>query len=88
MKNEKNCARSIIALDFKYEQQSPRPRSPSQWFLSAVCIYSLALLLIYIQNLYVAESLVSALYLYLLAKDKECCANEDSDLYNVKNYGS
>ena len=42
------------------------------------------------QNLYGAESLVSALYLYLLAKDKECCANEDSDidLYNVKNYGS
>ena len=29
---------------------------------------------------------MSALYLYLLPKDKECCANEDSDLYNVKNY--
>ena len=37
-----------------------------------------------IQNLYGAESLVSALYLYLLPKDKECCANEDSNLHNVK----
>ena len=27
---------------------------------------------------------MSALYLYLLLKDKECCADEDSDLYNVK----
>ena len=37
-----------------------------------------------IQNLYGAESLVSALYLYLSPKDKECCANEDSNLHNVK----
>ena len=37
----------IIALDFKYEQQSPRPRSPSQRFLSTACINNLALLLIY-----------------------------------------
>ena len=32
----------IIALDFKYKQRSPRPRS-----LSAACVYKLALLLIY-----------------------------------------
>ena len=37
----------IIALDFKFEQRSPRPRSLSQRFLSAACIYNLALLLIY-----------------------------------------
>ena len=37
----------IIALDFKYEQRSPRSRSPSQRFLSAACIYHLAPLLIY-----------------------------------------
>ena len=37
----------IIALHFKYEQRSPRPRSPSQRFLSAACIYNLALLLMY-----------------------------------------
>ena len=37
----------IIALDFRFEQRSSRPRSLSQRFLSAACIYSLALLLIY-----------------------------------------
>ena len=31
---------------------------------------------------------MSALYPYLLPKDTECCANEDSDHYNIKNYGS
>ena len=37
----------IIALDYKYEQRCPRPRSPSQRFLSTACINNLALLLIY-----------------------------------------
>ena len=37
----------IIAPDFKYEQRPPRPRSPSQRFLPAACIYNLALLLVY-----------------------------------------
>ena len=37
----------IIALDFKYEQRSPRPRFPLQRFLSTACINNLALLLIY-----------------------------------------
>ena len=36
-----------IVDPLKYEQRSPRPRSSSQRFLCAVCIYSLALLLIY-----------------------------------------
>ena len=44
---KKNGARMIIALDFKFEQRSSRLRTLSQRFLSAACIYSLALLLIY-----------------------------------------
>ena len=91
----------IIPLDLKYEQRSPRPRSPSQRFLFAACIYNLALLLIYsdltqlseltqhkytksLQRRVSSERFMSI----FVTQRQECCANEDSDLYNVKNYGS
>ena len=84
----------IIALDFKYEQRSPRPRSPSQRFLSAACIYNLAPLLIYGDLTKLSEltqhtkkNLSWTRYIRIFWTRTKSVA-QDSDLHNTKNYGS